>query len=139
MSLVHINWNPTRKDIRIFGIAALLVSVLAAAMLHYFRGFGSTVTTAIILAGLVMFACCMLSHKAGRIIFIALTCITFPIGWMMNFVVLFVFYFLLITPLGLIFRLIGRDVLGKRFDPDAKSYWQPHHCPDSAERYFRQF
>jgi O-antigen/teichoic acid export membrane protein len=139
MSLIHINWNPTRKDIRIFGIAALVVSVLAAATLHYFRGFGATVTTTIILAGLVMFASCMLSHKAGRIIFIALTCITLPIGWAMNFVVLFVFYFLLITPLGLVFRLIGRDVLGKRFDSDAKSYWQPHRCPESAERYFRQF
>ena len=127
------------KEIHLFGIAALGVSVLAATMLHVFRGFGATSTTAIILAGLIMCACCILSYKAGRILFIALSCVTLPIGWVMNFVVLLVFYFLLITPLGLIFRLIGRDVLGKRFDPDAKSYWQPHRCPESAERYFRQF
>jgi len=49
------------------------------------------------------------------------------------------FYFGLITPLGLVFRLIGRDLLCRRFDPKARSYWVPHQQAKKVERYFQQF
>lgn len=40
-----------------------------------------------------------------------------------TFVVLTLLYFLAITPLGLIMRLLGKDLLSMRFDAKAKSYW----------------
>jgi hypothetical protein len=139
MSLVKINWKPTRKDIRIFGAAALLISVVAASVFYFFKGLGLYWAVLIFIVGLVTFACCMFSWKLGKTIYLTLTFLTLPIGWVVNFVILFLFYFLLITPLGLFFRLTGRDVMGRRFDPNAKSYWQPHCSSDAPERYFRQF
>jgi hypothetical protein len=45
----------------------------------------------------------------------------------------------LFTPMGLLFRLIGRDPLNRRFDPTAQTYWTPHQTVTDGRRYFRQF
>jgi hypothetical protein len=38
-------------------------------------------------------------------------------------VLLTVFFFLIITPIGLIMRLTGKELLGKRFDRQRATYW----------------
>jgi hypothetical protein len=65
--------------------------------------------------------------------------VSLPIGWAVSFILLAAFYFLLLTPLGLFFRLIGRDTLGRKFDPDAESYWLTRQPPKNLDRYFHQF
>lgn len=44
-------------------------------------------------------------------------------------VVLGVLYYGLFTPTGLVMRLFGRDVLHRRFDPAARSYWVERSPP----------
>ena len=139
MSLVQIKWNPTRKELRVFGAIAILVSILVSLVLYLFKNLDFRWAALILAAGLAIFTCCMISKELGRIIYLALTFITLPIGWTISFVIMSLFYFLLLTPLGLFFRLIGRDTLGKKFEPNMKSYWQPHSSPADCERYFRQF
>ena len=43
----------------------------------------------------------------------------------MTRVVLFVCFYLVITPFGLLMRLLGKDLLDRKFDPNLKSYWVP--------------
>ncbi len=61
-----------------------------------------------------------------------------PIGFVVSFILLAAFYFLLLTPVALVFRLIGRDALGRRFDAVAPSYWVPHKPSEDMRRYFHQ-
>jgi hypothetical protein len=49
------------------------------------------------------------------------------------------FYYLLLTPVGLVFRLIGRDPLRRRFDRNATTYWIARRPPETSDRYFHQF
>ena len=56
-----------------------------------------------------------------------------------SFVLLAVFYYLLITPVGLFFRLTGRDILQRKFDASAESYWHPRRPAGNIKRYFNQF
>lgn len=42
-----------------------------------------------------------------------------------NALVLGIFYFGVVTPLAVVFRVMRRDVLGRRFDPGLASYLQP--------------
>ena len=65
--------------------------------------------------------------------------VTFPIGWAISMILLTAFYFLQLTPLGIIFHLFGRDPLYRRFDPDTKSYWFARYESDSLDRYFHQY
>jgi hypothetical protein len=54
-------------------------------------------------------------------------------------ILLAVVYFGIVTPIGLIMRLAGRDALGLKRDPNATTYWVPHAMPKDSRRYFRQF
>jgi hypothetical protein len=38
-------------------------------------------------------------------------------------------FFILVTPIALLRRMTGRDALGLRFVPEAKSYWVPREPP----------
>lgn len=44
-------------------------------------------------------------------------------------IVMGVLFFLTVTPTGIIMRLLGKDMLQRRMDPDAKSYWIERHPP----------
>ena len=45
-------------------------------------------------------------------------------------------YYLVFTPIGLLFRLMGKDSLRLRFDPNAGSYWIPREPPGSMKNQF---
>ncbi len=62
------------------------------------------------------------------------------IGRVVNPVVMAVMFYLVFTPLGLFLRLMGKDPLRLRFDPDASSYWierrPPGPPPESMSNQF---
>jgi hypothetical protein len=45
------------------------------------------------------------------------------LGLVVSTVLLTLFFYLVITPVGLLARLVGRDFLSRRLDPKAASYW----------------
>jgi len=63
----------------------------------------------------------------------------FPIGWTTSRVLLAGVFYGLFTPLGLLFRLLGRDVLCRRFRPEQSTHWTAKRAAADARSYFRQF
>ena len=139
MSLVEINWNPNRKELRNFAIVALIASGLISFLLYVIKGLGIQWLAIICAGGIIVFLSSFICIKITRIIYRGLILVTLPIGYVVSFLLLAAFYFLLLTPLGLLFRLIGRDPLCRRFDPNAKSYWSKWEPPKNLSRYFQQF
>lgn len=74
-----------------------------------------------------------------RPVFVGWMVLAFPIGWLVSHLMLAVLYYGIFTPLGLAFRLAGRDALALRPRPDQESYWSPKPAPEDVRRYFRQF
>jgi hypothetical protein len=62
----------------------------------------------------------------------------FPIGWTISRLMLAGLFYLVFTPVALVFRLIRRDALHVR-TPDTGSFWTPKGGATSADQYFRQF
>ena len=139
MSLVEISWNPERRQLRNFGISALAASAVISLLLYALKGLGIQWAFIIFGVGFAIFLSSLISAKLTRIIYLGLMLVTLPVGWMVSFVLLAVCYFVLLMPLGLVFRLVGRDALCRKFDRAAKSYWLAHRPPDRLERYFHQF
>lgn len=51
-----------------------------------------------------------------------------------------VMYFLVVTPMGIVIRLSGRDALRRKLNPDAPTYWQTREDADEVRKGFtRQF
>lgn len=139
MALIEINWNPNNKQLRSFGKIALIAAALVSILLYALKGLAIQWALTIFAAGFIIFLSGIISLKLTRIIYVGLTMVTMPIGWVVSFVLLATFYLLLLTPIGLFFRLIGRDALCRKFDSAAKSYWVARRAPDSLDRYFHQF
>ncbi|MHC4336525.1 MAG: hypothetical protein ACYSTG_01045 [Planctomycetota bacterium] len=139
MALIEVNWHPNRKDLHSFGSIALITTFLIALLLYILKGVGLQWTLPIFLVGLLIFLCSLISLRLTRIIYLGLTLVTVPIGVGISFLVMAAFYFLLLMPIGMFFRLIGRDALRRKFEPDAKTYWLARQTYKEPERYFRQF
>jgi hypothetical protein len=148
MALHAIEWNPTRSQLRIFaftGTAVLgLLGVWAWTRQAIF-GVGLSAATAEILAGMLWGVAAALAVMAIayppllRPLHVAVSIVTFPVGFVMSHVLLALVFYLVLTPVALVMRLLGRDTLSRRFEPEAESYWQPAETPTDPKRYFRQF
>jgi hypothetical protein len=139
MSLIEVNWRPNNKQLRGFGKIALIALAVISLVLYLVKGLEIRWALAIAAVGLAIFVSSLISLRLTRGIYLGLVAVTLPIGLVVSFVLLAAFYFLLLTPLAFVFRLIGRDQLRRKFDPGAESYWLTHHPPQGPERYFRQF
>ena len=139
MPLIDINWNPNRRDIRSFGLIGLVVLTAVSLVLFFLKGFSFKVSLIIFFLGLFIFLSSIISFKLTKLIYLSLTFLTFPIGLFISFLLMSIFYFGLITPLGIFFRLIGRDALNRKFEPDMKSYWIERKKITDIKRYFHQF
>lgn len=139
MSLVSVNWHPSRRDLNVFRLTAVGVAILIAVLLYTVKHVELRWSLAVVAVGIAIGVSGFVSLTLTRFIYVGMMAVTLPIGFLVSLVLMGAFYFGLITPLGLIFRLIGRDAMQRRFDPKARTYWIPHRQTTKAERYFQQF
>ena len=49
----------------------------------------------------------------------------YALSFVMTYVLITLIFYVAITPIGLVMRLLGKDPLALKFDKNAKSYWVP--------------
>ena len=62
--------------------------------------------------------------------------VSFQIGQVIGKVLLTLFFFIFVTPLGLLLRLLGKDLLLLKKMPDEKTYWHPAKKNREFDRMF---
>jgi amino acid transporter len=139
MALMEIQWHPTPRQLRIFGLSGLAASIVAALVLRFVWGIGGPWPWVVLAVGASIFLCSLISQGATRLLYVGLTLVALPIGFVVSYLLLGAFYFLLLTPLALVFRLIGRDAMRRKYEPQTRSYWIAHPQTQDMERYLRQF
>lgn len=136
MKFIEINWRPTDPQLRQFGLICIAgLPVLGWVLSGHHTG----VTTAAAVAGAVCGLLGWFKPQVLKPLFVGLTVVTFPIGLMVSELIVGMMFLFLFTPVALAFKLIGRDALQRRFDRQAKSYWEPHPATMPAHRYFHQY
>lgn len=139
MGLIEINRHPSLKDLRVFGAIWLPAGVLVASawMLKWTGSVRFAATCAIV--GIAISAVGFFVPPLLRRIYVGWMIAAYPIGWVISHLVLAVVFYLVITPIGIALRLLGRDPLARRFDPAATSYWTARDHAVDKSRYFKQF
>lgn len=145
--MLDLDLRPGLKQLRDFGTIALVAFGLLGALLLWKRAIWGLelgkatepiVYTLWALGGASgLFS--LIAPSFNRPLYLCLTILTFPIGFVLSFVVLAILFYGLITPVAILFRLLGRDPLQRRMEPDRKSYWEPHRPRLDKGSYFRQF
>lgn len=148
MALIDVDWRPDRRKLRQFGAVGAGACALLIGLLYWKRHLlffeiaaGNVGTAAAWLAGIgvAFLLAAWLAPVVLRPVYLLLTLVTLPIGLVVSFVVLSFVFFVVFTAVALWFRLVGRDLMRRRFDPDADSYWDAREPAPERERYFRQF
>jgi carbamoyltransferase len=107
------------------------------AYLQHLRG-RPTVAVVLVVLGLIFGPLGLFRPQWVRPLYVALTTVTRPIGWVVSQVLLALLYYGVFTPFGWAMRLAGRDALRLRPRPEQGTYWAPKPVSDGVRSYFRQ-
>ncbi len=138
MAIIEINWQPSHRDLRVFAIVQLIVAGAGAWLLH--RRLGWDLAAMVLIAlSLVLLVAGFVRPRILQPLFVAWMVAAFPIGWVMSHLLLAVVYFGIVTPIGFLLRLRGRDALQLKPDDNSTSYWNARPASPDSSQYFRQF
>jgi len=84
---------------------------------------------------ILAFILLMLSYLAPKTLSIP-NKLWFKLGWVLGLIIapilMALVYFVTVVPTGLIMKLLGKDLVGLKFDKNAKSYWLKRNKPVST-------
>lgn len=138
MAIVDINWNPSRKELKVFSLLLIVFFGIVAGLT---RWKGSSAETAWIIAGCgtIVGIAGVLAPPFIRIVYLLWMTAVFPIGIVVSNAVLMLVFYGVVWPIGIMSRLAGRNVLQLGFDRQARSYWNVRQPVKNPRRYFRQY
>lgn len=130
-------WYPDDKQLRQFSVAALVGFPLIALFCR--RVFHVSDNAAYWIAAMGPIVCVLGLAIPGAVypIYTGLMALMMPIGWIVSNVLLRVIFYLIFMPLGLVFKMMGRDPLLLK-KPQVQSYWVKHEQRPDALSYYRQ-
>ena len=79
---------------------------------------------------------CWLRPRWFRPIYRAVMTASFYVGQVMGRVLLAIFFVVALTPLALVLRLFGKDLLRLKRDTKAQSYWRPAKVSQDFDQQF---
>jgi hypothetical protein len=133
----RVKWQPDASELRKFSIAMLVgFAVLGAlsALRHHGVQWGSISLWSL---GAVL-AIAAWIPGLGRIAYLAVYVPSSFIGHFVSKIVLFFVFFLVFVPIGVLLRLLGKDLLRLR-PATPRASWTPMNSLKSSNRYYRQF
>ncbi len=145
--MIEINLKPDVRTLRQFGFIALAGFALLAVIAWYEAlvfsfGLGTArpyVAGGFVVVGVLSLLLSLIYPRANLGLYLGLTVIAYPIGFVLSYVVMGTLFFLVITPMGLVMRLFGRDPMERRMLHDAESYWVEARTQRPSQSYFKQF
>ena len=135
MKLVEINWNPSDKQLRQFGIICLVVLPLVGLL----WSFGGDVIAWLAGIGAVLAVLGLTYPQAIRPVFLLLMLVALPIGTVVSELAMLVIYFGLFLPIAVGFKILGRDALNRNIERSRLSYWEDKKMARDLASYFRQW
>ena len=131
------NIKTGKKDLRSFGITFGIIFLIIAGFLYYQEkdSFQLFIYLAGSFSGLGIILPIIL--KPFYMVWMIFAVI---LGWFMTKVILSLLFYLIITPIGLFLRIIGKDLLNLKEKKQQKSYWNMRNSEEEQnQNYEKQF
>ena len=131
------NIQETKKDLRKFGLTVGGVLLLIAALLLYFEKpsapYFGVIGGILFLAGLLIPQVLKPLNKIWMGLAIVL-------GFFMSRLILTILFYLILTPIAFIAKIVGKKFLILKYDKSANTYWEKRtHIQKITVDYERQF
>ncbi len=128
----------TPRDLRKFGLTVGAVFLLLGTwFLYRHKPAGPYLLT----PGVVLMVLGTVAPRSLKPIYLGWMAMAFTLGLIVSTVLLTLFFYFVVTPTGLIARLMGKDFLSLKLDRQAQSYWiKKTPTPDKkSEEYEHQY
>lgn len=135
MPLIEIHWNPNNRQLRQFSAICLAAPALLTWWLTHSLKWSVGIGSGGVAVGLAGFW----KPSIVRPVFVGLSALTAPIGMVLGECAVLVVYLLVVTPIGVLLRSLGKDPLHKRPAPSQATYWDDLSSTDQPAQYYRQF
>lgn len=95
----------------------------------------------LLVPGLMLMALGAVLPRALKYVYLGWMALAFLLGFVVSNILLTLLFFLVITPIGLVARLFGKDFLRLKLDRQTTTYWirRERTAPKSPAEYERQF
>ena len=130
------NIKTSIKDLKSFGFTmGVILSIISAALFYYNNNIFQTI--AILSSVFIGFG--VLLPIVLKPIYMVWMIFALIFGWIMTRVILGIVFYFIITPIGLLTRLLGEDFLGLRIT-NSNSFWNQRNSADEMNQdYEKQF
>jgi hypothetical protein len=129
---------PSSRDLTILALLFLLLGAAVGGYQLFWKGAASGWYW--IIAGVALCLCRLITPLFRQLysLWLAFSVI---LGYFVSRILLTIIFFLVITPMALIFRVMGKDPMERKLDGKATSYWskKEQEANPSIERYEKQF
>ena len=126
-----------KKEWRKFGIA-LAILLFIISVVQFFKQI--EIYPCFLAAGVLFLLSALALPILIKPVFIVFSYIGFGMGWVMTRIILFILFYLFITPISILARKFGNRFLDLRFDRTKESYWLPvKENRNNRENFEKQF
>jgi hypothetical protein len=145
--MIELDFNPDARTLRQFGFIALVgfgfvatIAWLEVLVFAFGLGSGRPWVAGIFAAlALLTGVLSVVYPRGNRFIYVGLAVVTYPIGFVLSYLIMGLLFFGLFGPIAIFFRIVGRDSMHRRYDEDAASYWSACRPARAKSDYFKQF
>jgi hypothetical protein len=126
-----------KKELQKFGLTfSIILGIIGGFLLYK----GNTNTYWFLSAGALFLFLGMFLPQSLKLIYKIWMGLALIIGWFMSRLILSALFYMIVTPIGLCMRLVGKDFLNQKFDKSAETYWIKRDKEEFARsRYERLF
>ena len=117
---------------------AMLIGFTILGLLSVWRAWGISTASIVLWSAGVVLAIAAFIPGLGRVAYLVVYLPTSIIGYVVSNVILALMFFLVITPLGILLKLMGKDVLQQRRQKNT-TQWTPVKEVKTEDSYYRQF
>ena len=137
MDWTDVATPPTSRQLRQFAGSLMVVAGvwLAWRFVHERTGIAVWLLAGV---GIGIGAAGLVAPRLVQAVYRVAMLLAFPIGWVTSRIALAIVYYLVLTPVALLLRARGRDVLRLR-RMNQSSYWMPKPQAKDGRQYLRQF
>ncbi len=138
MTIVKINWKPSPRDLRQWGLIMLPATIVVGAIMYWLLGHPGFAKFLWVFG-----AVCFLTGITGTLLakpfYYAWMGFVFTVATVIGVTTLTLAYYGVVTPIAIIAKLLGRDRLHLAEPPKDASLWRPVEKIQTGNRFERQF
>lgn len=132
-----INWHPDKNEVRKSGLGILVGAIIVFIILALTSKMGISLAKKIFIPIGVMGLLMIVLPKVFKFVYYVWMGIAYVIGNIVSPVILFIFYFIFISPFAIILRLVRKSPLNLKFE-EKKTYWIDFNKVITKENFERQ-